>query len=181
MNSRRGFLGAAAAALALPATAAAEGDPEASDPGVNCDGPSSPPEGTSAEVPISARLTDQCTDGHVLVRPIRYTGPDGPLWEAELEVGTFPLNFLLTVDATAARDLRDALRGDRGDGDLDGEVNVFSVNGADIREDLAVSVVGDQVRIQNERLETTIDVDAEAREELVDGLDHALSQQVIVE
>ena len=63
MSSRRSFLGAAAAALALP-TAPAEADPAASNPGREESDPySSSPSSTSTSARVSARATVDSDDG----------------------------------------------------------------------------------------------------------------------
>ena len=179
MSSRRSFLGAAAAALSLPLSGAEDTDPGASNPGDAEPEPPSAPTSTSASAGIHARTNVDATDGSVFVRSIRFTRAQGPIVQAELVVEAHPIRLTFAVDGEAARQLRDALRGERPDGDVGGEVEMFAdcARGAEG----SLSVAGDRFRVEAESTEAIVLLDEELRAEVVDGLEAALAEEVTVE
>ena len=148
MSSRRSFLGAAAAALTLP-TAAAEPDPDASNPGGEADDHRS----GSSPARVTARTTVNRADGSVSVRSIRYVRDEADDAEAELVLAAPPLRFAFTLDREATRQLRETLVDDRGEGHVGGSARLFSdVTGEAAEASLAV--LGERLQI------TTADTEA---------------------
>jgi len=179
MSSRRSFLGAAAAALSLPATGVGEADPSGSTPGDAEPDHTSSPRTARASGHITARTDVEAGDGSVTVRSIRFTRPGGPTYQAELVVAAHPIRLTFAVDDEAARQLRDTLRGERPDGHLGGDVEMFAECAPGAEGSL--SVKGDRFHVVGEGVEAIVLLDETLRAEVVDGLDAALAEPVTVE
>ena len=179
MSSRRSFLGAAAAALSLPAAAGEDTKDGGSTPGGAGPEHGSSPRTARASGQITARTDVEAGDGSVTVRSIRFTRAEGPTYQAELVVAAHPIRLTFAVDDEAARQLRDTLRGERPDGYLGGDVEMFAECAAGAEGSLSVD--GDRFRVQGEGVEAIVLLDEELRAEVVDGLDAALAEPVTVE
>ena len=170
MSSRRAFLGAAAAALSLPATAG-EADPEPSTPGAA-------PTSTSSAARVSARTTASRADGSVSVRSIRFRSEEGPRDEAELVVVATPVRLPFALDREATEQLRDTLAGDRREGHVGGSARLV-VDGA--AGEAGVAVLGERLQVETSDTEVAVVLDEELRDDLVAGLDAALAEAAVVE
>ena len=179
MSSRRSFLGAAAAAVSLPVTGVAEPQPDGSTPGDAEPDHTSPPAEARGSAHITARTDVDAADGSVSVRSIRFTRPDTPTYQAELVVEAHPIRLTFAVDDEAARQLRDTLRGERPDGHVGGDVEMFAdcARGAEG----SLSVLGERFRVEAQGVEAIVLLDEELRAEVVGGLDAALAEEVTVE
>lgn len=179
MSSRRSFLGAAAAALALPTAASGEADPGAQTPGEASTDRTSSPRKARASGHITARTDVDAADGSITVRSIRFTRADGPTYQAEVEVAAHPIRLTFAIDEEAARQLRDTLRVERPDGHLDGDVEMFA--DAARGGEGSLSVLGDRFRVEGDGTEAIVLLDEKLRADVAEGLDAALAEPAIVE
>lgn len=179
MSSRRSFLGAAAAALSLPATVSGEADPDASTPGDTDPGHPRPRPSTSSPAPIAARVKPNPDGGSIHVGSIQFTGPETPTYEAEVVLSSRPLRLGFTADGEAARQLRDILQGDRPDGHVGGTVEMFT-DTAPVAEG-TVSVLGERLRVEAGGVEVVATLDEETRADVAEGLDAALVDAATLE
>jgi hypothetical protein len=178
MSSRRAFLGAAAAALSLPATVDAEADPDASNPGREEPEYDTPAPSRTASAYVSARTTANSGDGSVTVRSVRFRVEDGPAYEAEIEVAAPPVRLPFALDREATRQLRDTLAGDRREGHVGGRAQLVADG---VAGEAAVAVLGDRLQVETSDTEAAVALDEELREEIVAGLDAALAEPSTVE
>ena len=179
MSSRRSFLGAAAAALSLPTAVGEETKDGGSTPGGAGPEHGSSPRTARASGQITARTDVEAGDGSVTVRSIRFTRAEGQTYQAEIVVAAHPIRLTFAVDDEAARQLRDTLRGERPDGHLGGDVEMFAECAPGAEGSL--SVEGDRFRVEGEGVEAVVLLDEELRGQVVEGLDAALAEPVTVE
>jgi len=177
MSSRRTFLGAAAAALTLPATGVAEADPDGSNPGGESSEYDTPAPTRTTSAYVSARATASSDEGSVTVRSVRFRGEDGPAFEAELSIYAAPFRLPFALDREATRQLRDTLAGDRREGHLAGTAELVADG---VVGEAAVAVLGERLQVETSDTEVAVALDAERREEIVTGLDAALAEPSIV-
>jgi hypothetical protein len=178
MSSRRSFLGAAAAALSLPASVDAEADPDASNPGREQPEYDSPAPTRTTSAYVSARATASSGDGSVTVRSVRFHGEDGPEYEAELTVVAAPVRLPYALDREATHQLRDTLAGDRREAHVGGRAQPVADG---VEGDASVAVLGERLQVETSDTEVAVVLDEQRREEIVAGLDAALAEPSTVE
>lgn len=178
MSSRRAFLGAAAAALSLPATGVGEADLDGSTPGGAAAEYDTPAPTRTTSAYVSARATADSGDGSLTVRSVRFRPEDGPGYEVELAVVAAPVRLPFALDREATRQLRDTLAGDRREGHVGGRAEPV-VDG--VEGEAAVAVLGERLQVETSDTEVVVVLDEERREEIVGGLDAALADPSTVE
>ena len=178
MSSRRSFLGAAAAALSLPAAAGEDTKDDGSTPGGAAAEYDTPAPTRTTSAYVSARATASSGDGSLTVRSVRFRPEDGPGYEAELAVVAAPVRLPFALDREATRQLRDTLAGDRREGHVDGTAELVADG---VEGEATVSVLGERLQVETGDTEVVAVLDEERREEIVAGLDAALAEPSAVE